>query len=87
MYDFVFFGYVWVTEWPPIGEMAAHLATYMIYQYKNLIVNLVFSYYGFWSGNCFLIASFSDHCLLFLFEYSITDNVLMIIHCSCLTHI
>ena len=29
-----------------------------------LFVNLVFSPLGFWSGNFFLIAPLSDHCLL-----------------------
>ena len=28
-----------------------------------LIVNLVFSHFGFWSGNFFLIAPFPGHCL------------------------
>ena len=32
--------------------------------YKYLIVNLVFSHLGFWSGNLFLIAPFPDLCLL-----------------------
>ena len=32
--------------------------------YKYLIVSLVFSHLGFWSGNLFLIAPFSDLCLL-----------------------
>ena len=31
---------------------------------KYLIVNLVFSYLGFWSENLFLIAPFPDLCLL-----------------------
>ena len=35
--------------------------------YKYLIVNLVFSHLGFWSGNLFLIARFPDLCLLVLF--------------------
>ena len=30
----------------------------------NLIVSLVFSHLGFWSGNLFLIAPFPDLCLL-----------------------
>ena len=30
----------------------------------HLIVTLVFSHLGFWSGNLFLIASFPDLCLL-----------------------
>ena len=32
--------------------------------YKYLIVNLVFSHLGFWSGNLFLIVPFPDLCLL-----------------------
>ena len=32
--------------------------------YKYLIVNLIFSDLGIWSGNFFLIALFPDHCLL-----------------------
>ena len=31
-----------VTEWPPIGEIAAHLAYDMFSWYKYLIVNLIF---------------------------------------------
>ena len=32
--------------------------------YKYLIVSLVFSHLGFWSGNLFLIAPVPDLCLL-----------------------
>ena len=32
--------------------------------YKYLIVSLVFSHFGFWSRNLFLIAPFPDLCLL-----------------------
>ena len=39
--------------------------------YKCLIVSLVFSHLGFWSGNLFLIAPFPDLCLLVPF---INDN-------------
>ena len=35
-----------------------------IHFYKYLIVSLVFSHLGFWSGNLFLIAPFPDLCLL-----------------------
>ena len=35
--------------------------------YKYLIVSLVFSHLGFWSGSLFLIAPFPDLCLLVLF--------------------
>ena len=37
--------------------------------YKYLIVSLVFSQFGFWSGNLFLIAPFPDLCLLVPFYY------------------
>ena len=53
-----------VTEWPPIGKIAAHSAYDMFSWYKHLIVSLVFSHLGFWSGNLFLIAPFPDLCLL-----------------------
>ena len=56
-----------VTEWPPIGKIAAHSAYEMFSWYKYLIVSLVFSHLGFWSGSLFLIAPFPDLCLLVLF--------------------
>ena len=56
-----------MTEWPPIGKIAAHSAYDMFSWYKYLIVNLVFSHLGFWSGNLFPIAPFTDLCLLVLF--------------------
>ena len=37
--------------------------------YKYLIVSLVFSHLGFWSGNLFLIAPFPDLCLLVPFHH------------------
>ena len=37
--------------------------------YKYLIVSLVFSHLGFWSGSLFLIAPFPDLCLLVLFYH------------------
>ena len=37
-------------------------------RYKCLIVSLVFSHLGFWSGNLFLIAPFPDLCLLVPFN-------------------
>ena len=55
-----------VTEWPPIGKIAAHSAYEMFSWYKYLIVSLVFSQNGFWSGSLFLIAHFPDLCLLVL---------------------
>ena len=56
-----------VTEWPPIGKIAAHSAYEMFSWYKYLIVSLVFSHLGFWSGSLFLVAPFPDLCLLVLF--------------------
>ena len=61
---FHIFSWVKVTEWPPIGKIAAHSAYDMFSWYKYLIVNLVFSHLGFWSENLFLIAPFLDLCLL-----------------------
>ena len=58
-----------VTEWPPIGKIAAHSAYEMFSWYTCLIVSLVFSHLGFWSGSLFLIAPFPDLCLLVLFYY------------------
>ena len=42
--------------------------------YKYLIVSLVFSHLGFWSGNLFLIAPFPDLCLLVPFNIGNTGN-------------
>ena len=43
--------------------------------YKYLIVSLVFSHLGFWSGNLFLIAPFPDLCLLVPFyDKHLGDN-------------
>ena len=61
---FHIFSSVQVTEWPPSGKIAAHSAYDMFSWYDYLIVNLVFSRLGFWSGNLFLIAPFPDLCLL-----------------------
>ena len=36
--------------------MTAYLAYDMFSKYNYLIVNLVFSHLGFWSGNFFLVA-------------------------------
>ena len=41
--------------------------------YKYLIVSLVFSHLGFWSGNLFLIAPFPDLCLLVTFSINHID--------------
>ena len=40
----------------------------MFHGIKYLIVSLVFSHLGFWSGNLFLIAHFPDLCLLVSFS-------------------
>ena len=42
--------------------------------YKYLIVSLVFSHLGFWSGNLFLIAPFPDLCLLVPFYRAATRH-------------
>ena len=68
MYVCIFLVKLKVTaEWPPIGKIAAHSANEMFSWYKYLIVGLVFSHLGFWSGSLFLIAPFPDLCLLVLF--------------------
>ena len=59
----VFIFLVKVTEWPPIGKIAAFGLRYVSW-YKFLIVSLLFSHLGFWSGSLFLIAPFPDLCLL-----------------------
>ena len=51
---------VLVSEWPPIRKKAAYSAYGMFSWYRYLIVNVVFSHLGFWSGNLFLIAPFPD---------------------------
>ena len=48
---FHIFSNVQVTEWPPIGKIAAYSAYDMFSWYKYLNVDLVFSHLGFWSGN------------------------------------
>ena len=46
--------------------------------YKCLIVSLVFSHLGFWSGNLFLIAPFPDLCLLVPFsKYNVGFKTLL----------
>ena len=49
---------------PPIGKIAAHSACGVFSWCRCLVVDLVFSHLGFWSGNLFLIAPFPDICLL-----------------------
>ena len=53
-----------MTEWPPIGKIAAHSAYDMFTWCKYLIVNLGFLHLGFWSGNLFPIVLLPDRCLL-----------------------
>ena len=57
--------------------------------YKYLIVGLVFSHLGFWSGNLFLIAPFPDLCLLvpfyilasvLCFKHSTLPSVLFLVY-------
>ena len=50
---FQIFSSVKVTEWPPIGKIAAHSAYEMFSWYKYLVVSLFFSHFGFWSGSLF----------------------------------
>ena len=64
----VFIILVTVTEWPLIGKIAAHSAYEMFSWYQYLIVGLVFSHIGFWSGNLFLISPFPNLCLLVRFH-------------------
>ena len=67
MYVFIFL--VKVTEWPPIGKIAAHSAYDMFSWCGRLIVYLVFSILCFWSGNLFLISPLPDLCLLVPFSF------------------
>ena len=45
--------------------------------YMYLIVSLVFSHLGFWSGNLFLIAPFPDLCLLVPFHPRVLKELAM----------
>ena len=49
-------------------ENSCSLGLRYVSWYKYLIVSLVFSHFGFWSGNLFLIAPFPDLCLLVPFH-------------------
>ena len=49
--------------------------------YKYLIVTLVFSHLGFWSGNLFLIAPFPDLCLLVPFQIETNSSNMLIRYC------
>ena len=46
----------------------------MFHGIKYLIVSLVFSHLGFWSGNLFLIAPFPDLCLLVPFSRIVLES-------------
>ena len=48
--------------------------------YKYLIVSLVFSHLGFWSGNLFLIAPFPDLCLLVPFNKGVLASDFTLFH-------
>ena len=48
----------------------------LVLWYKYLIVSLVFSHLGFWSGNLFLIAPFPDLCHLYIFEHIVCSNIM-----------
>ena len=48
--------------------------------YKYLIVSLVFSHLGFWSGNLFLIAPFPDLCLLVPYLFGVFLMILKAKH-------
>ena len=56
--------FIILTEWPPIGKIAAHSAYYMFSKYKYLIVSLVFPTSVFGVGVFFMIARLPDLCLL-----------------------
>ena len=53
-----------VTEWPPIGKIAAHSAYEMFHGISTVLLVWFFPPLGFWSGNLFLIVPFPDRCLL-----------------------
>ena len=57
MYVFIFL--VKVTEWPPIGKIAAHSAYEMFSWYRYLIVSLVFSHLGVLEWESFADCAFS----------------------------
>ena len=62
MYVFIFL----VKLRSPIGKIAAHSAYEMFLWYMYLILGLVFSHLGFWSGNLSLIAPFLIFAYLYL---------------------
>ena len=48
-----------LTDWPPIGKIAAHSAYEIFSWYKYLIVSLVFSHFGFLEWDSFSDCAFS----------------------------
>ena len=57
MYVIIFL--VKVTDWPPIGKIAAHSAYEMFSWYRYLIVSFVFSHLGFLEWESFADCAFS----------------------------
>ena len=53
------FGWVKVTDWPPIGKIAAHSAYEMFSWYRYLIVSLVLSHLEFLEWESFADCAFS----------------------------
>ena len=53
------FSSVKVTDWPPIGKIAAHSAYEMFSWYRYLIVCLFFSHLGFLEWESFAVCAFS----------------------------
>ena len=49
---------------PNEDQLLPQVISSVLLFHRNLIVSLVFSHLGFWSGNLFLIAPFPDLCLL-----------------------
>ena len=74
------FNFFFATYW----ENSCSFGLRYVSWYKSLIVSLVFSHLGFWSGNLFLIAPFPDLCLLvpFLFLSGQFDLRLSMLECS-----
>ena len=57
------FGWVKVTEWPPVGKMAAHSACEVFSWYQCLVVGLFYPASVFGVGIFFMTAPFPDLCL------------------------
>ena len=66
------FSSVRVTEWPPIGGVAAFSAYDMFSWYKNDVHKCHSRFFspplGLWSEKIFLIAPIPDHCIIVLFH-------------------